>query len=339
MNIPTTAEGRPIPIVYGTCLLESPMVAWYGDFYAMPHIYSVHHAWGWENIDYGFKYYLGMQLILCSGVIDKVLQVRFDDDIPTNVTRVETTDYTDLTFDDPEIFGGDDPPGEGGLSGSIRVYHGTTTQEPNTYLDEQVGWAWAHPNPGVPAYHGIAYAMIGTPFYMGLSPFLKPISVVVRRCPNGLGLQTAEVNINGDANPAAMIYDILTAPSGAPGMPAYGLGIPTTMIDTDAFQEAGQALAVEGLGLSMVFDTQQPAKDAIGTILDHIDGVVYREPMTGLLTIKLIRQDYDEGDLPLLDESNCEPESFSRPAITALRNTVRVNYIERGTIEEQGLEE
>jgi hypothetical protein len=339
LNIPTTAEGRRIPLVYGTCLLESPMVAWYGDFSAEPHVYSVHHVWGWENQDYGFNYWLGMQLVLCSGVIDKVIQVRFDDEIPTHVIRAETADYTDLDFDDLELYGGGEPPGEGGILGNIRIYHGTTTQEANSYLCEKVPWAWSPWTRVVPAYHGIAYAVVGTPFCMGLSPFLKTISFVVRRCPNGLGLQTGEVNINGDANPAAMIYDILTAPSGSPGMPAYGLGIPIAMIDTQAFQDAGEALAAEGLGLSMVFDGPQSAKDAIATILDHIDGVVYREPLTGLLTIKLIRQDYEEEELPILDESNCELESFSRPAIATLRNTVRVSYVERGTVDEQGVEE
>ena len=89
----------------------------------------------------------------------------------------------------------------------------------------------------------------------------------------------------------------------------------------------------------MVFDGAQSAKDAIATILDHIDGVVYREPTTGLLTMRLIRKDYVEEDLPVLDESNCELESFSRPGITTLRNLVRISYVERGTITEQGIAE
>lgn len=31
INVPTAEPGRPIPIVFGTVLLEDPNVVWYGD--------------------------------------------------------------------------------------------------------------------------------------------------------------------------------------------------------------------------------------------------------------------------------------------------------------------
>lgn len=31
-NVPTAEPGRPIPVVFGTVLLKSPNVVWYGDF-------------------------------------------------------------------------------------------------------------------------------------------------------------------------------------------------------------------------------------------------------------------------------------------------------------------
>ena len=30
-SIPTAEPGRPIPVVFGTCLVQSPNVVWYGD--------------------------------------------------------------------------------------------------------------------------------------------------------------------------------------------------------------------------------------------------------------------------------------------------------------------
>lgn len=35
-NMPTAEPGRPIPVVFGTVLVKSPNVVWYGDLAARP---------------------------------------------------------------------------------------------------------------------------------------------------------------------------------------------------------------------------------------------------------------------------------------------------------------
>lgn len=35
-EVPTAEEGRPIPVVFGTVLLKSPNVVWYGDLRTTP---------------------------------------------------------------------------------------------------------------------------------------------------------------------------------------------------------------------------------------------------------------------------------------------------------------
>lgn len=30
-DVPTADQGRPIPVIFGTCLVEDPNVVWYGD--------------------------------------------------------------------------------------------------------------------------------------------------------------------------------------------------------------------------------------------------------------------------------------------------------------------
>lgn len=39
VNAPTADQGRPIPVVFGTCLIKSPNIVWYGDLVVVP-IYS-----------------------------------------------------------------------------------------------------------------------------------------------------------------------------------------------------------------------------------------------------------------------------------------------------------
>jgi hypothetical protein len=214
----------------------------------------------------------------------------------------------------PDLFGGEDQ--EGGIEGLFDFYPGGDTQPANDYLEGQVAG-------NIPGYRGVCHLVARRP-YFGTSPYIKEISMVLRRCPNSLGLTGGHENIGGDANPAAMIYEILTAPTGR-----NGLGVSPGLIDIDNFRSIGDDLFDEDFGLSMIQDRAVSAKDLIQEILRHIDGIIFVEPSTGLLTLKLVRFDYLVGSLPILDKSNCTVTDFSRPAAADLKNTVRVTYIDR----------
>ncbi|HPF35434.1 MAG TPA: hypothetical protein PLH84_08430, partial [Candidatus Krumholzibacteria bacterium] len=284
-QFPTIGEGRTIPVVWGTCKLAGPMVTWYGDLRIQAIKEKVKTGlFSSKEITTGYKYYLGIQLVLCSGEIDEVLQIRFDDRRPP-AGYAHVPDLTQISINAPGFFGGEDS--EGGVKGSIYVYHGTPTQPADSYLEARIGES-------LPAWRRVCYAVFRR-VYLGTSPYIKAVSFVVRRCPNGLGLSDGAHNIDGDANPAAMIYDILISPPSE-----NGLGLPVGFLDVDAFRSVGQTLADEGLGLSMLQDRGTTAKDLVLEILRHIDGVIYVEPTTGLLTIRLIRSDYDPETIPVL---------------------------------------
>jgi len=36
LNVPTAKEGRTIPVLFGTKLIKSPQIVWYGDFDTVP---------------------------------------------------------------------------------------------------------------------------------------------------------------------------------------------------------------------------------------------------------------------------------------------------------------
>jgi len=291
------------------------MVTWYGDLevVAMKEWIQTGLFTG-QHVTTHYRYYLGMQLTLCSGEIDEVIEIRFDDKVPGGTSITPGTHYSTVSIDAMDLFGGDDQ--DGGVAGTVRVYHGTTTQDADDYLENQLGV-------DLPAWRGICYAMFDH-VYLGTSPYIKEVSLVVRRCPNSLGLSGGAENIAGDANPAAMIYDLLTSsPS------RNGLGIPAGNIDVDAFRTVGATLATEGLGLSMIQDRATPGKDLVFEILRHFDGIIYVEPTTGLLTLTLVRQDYVLDDLPVLDENNCTLTGFARSSWGEIKNQVRVSYIDR----------
>jgi hypothetical protein len=312
-KFPTIGEGRVIPILWGTCKIAGPMVTWYGDLEVVAvKKWMQTGLFTGQHVTTGYKYYLGLQLVLCSGDIDEVLEIRFDDKIP-DTTITTHTGYTKLVIDSPDLYGGTEE--DGGVIGTVYVYDGNWTQDPDDYLEDKLGT--------LPAWRGICYAVFRH-VYLGTSPYIKDVAIIVRRCPNSLGLTAGAENISGDANPAAMIYELLTrSPS------KNGLGIPVGNIDLDALRTAGATLATEGLGLSMLPDRATPAKDLILNILRHIDAVVYVEPSTGLLTMGLIRDDYVVGSLPILDESNCTVKSFARSSWGEIKNQIRIRYTDR----------
>jgi hypothetical protein len=79
----------------------------------------------------------------------------------------------------------------------------------------------------------------------------------------------------------------------------------------------------------MLQDRTTSARDFILEILRHIDGIIYVEPSTGLLIMRLVRFDYVAEDLPVLDSDSCTLKSFGRPSWGELKNSVRVASVDR----------
>ena len=172
------------------------------------------------------------------------------------------------------------------------------------------------------AYRGLCYAVFRQ-IYVGTSNYPKPMAFVVRRCPDPLSQGSGIANINGDANPALAVYDLLTNTF-------YGLGISTSVMDNAAFEAAATTLATEGLGISMQFDTQASADQLIGEILRHCDGLIYVDPATGLWEIVLARGGYDPTTLPELTvDSVLATPDFSRGSWSETTNLCGIKYISR----------
>jgi hypothetical protein len=321
-DLPTASEERKIPVVFGTCEVQGPNVFWYGDLSTTAIKRKVKTGWfSSEDQTIAWKYYLGIQYGLCWGPVDKIRTVHWDkrQHNPMGVFPVDGPDPVTVTFDAEGMFGGVEK--EGGIWGHMRFYFGTDDQPADTYLEGVIGES-------LPAYRGLCYA-VAQHMYLGTSPYLKPVSFMVVRCPNGLNLPDGKHNIDGDANPACILYDALTNAD-------WGLGISSGMIDLDVFRAVGDVLHGEGLHLSLMMDGGQNARDFVEDVCRHIDGIVFTDTATGLITIKLARFDYDPETLPVLDESSIENFEIDRPNWDQTRNVVRVKYLERGANTSQG---
>jgi len=134
----------------------------------------------------------------------------------------------------------------------------------------------------------------------------------------GLSIR-AKVIGDADANPAHIIYECLTNID-------WGMGSPAAAIDTTSFEDAAATLYGEGFGLSMIWTRQAIIQDFVQEVLDHIQAVLFVDPATGLLTLKLIRDDYDAESLPVIDPDNADLSNFNRKLWGEIVNEIVVTW-------------
>lgn len=315
-DIPTAEEGRSIPAFAGRVKFTGPNVTWYGDLEVSPIKKKVKTGWFSSATQIlNWKYMLGMQLAICHGRNDIYCHnIFFGEDVPRHSRTDEGNGVTRFDFNDEEFYGGKES--EGGVTGTVRFYSGTNNQPANSYFGSQIG---EEP----PAYHGLCHAILEH-VYLGTSHYIKTMSIEVSSYPNQLGLIDDKHRIVDDSNPACMIYEVMTNV-------VWGVGMSPSDIDITAFRAVGSTLSDEGYGMSMIYNGGTTARNLIEEILRHVDGVMFSDPQTGLVTLRLARADYNPDLIPHYDENDFGPEGikFSRPSWSETKNHVKGTYIDR----------
>lgn len=341
---PTAQKGTPVPVVFGTCKV-APNVTWYGNVHADPideriklNIFNQG-----KHITKGYRYGADISGVFCHGPIDELVDLWFQD---TSLVRYNaanqnyvvgpggtpvlvqpmtpgfpqplpgTDNPTVFTINAPDMYGGDDQ--EGGVVCTLQFFFGKLTQVGSAILATKLGSA-------VSRYKGICHFVVYNATF-GTSPYLKAMYAVVRRCPVTVSPDTATANINGSANPADVIYEMMTSPR-------WGLGLSPAKFDVASFTAAAITLKAEGMGVDFVLNNQDATQSAVGEVLRHIDGVVFSHPQTGLISLKLARADYDPATIPHVNTSNAVKfTNYKRNTWPETFNEVRVTYMNRGTL-------
>ena len=331
MQVPTAEEGRNLPVIWGTCCLKAPNVVWYGDY----RVKAIRKSMGWMSFgrEYtaGHRYYLGMDLALCNGPVDALVDILAGTGEDLKSIRfgqsAGASGAMNISVNDPDAFGGEEK--EGGIEGFGTFYPGNQTQGSDAYMSRRLGITY-------PAYRGVCHIVCGRdilsgtwlnsllsgPWYLGTLQHIKNMAFVLRRCPNPLNIPAAQANINGDANPAMIIHECLQ-------MKAWGLGFPAARFDIASFTSAAATLASEGFGMSLILDSPKAADEVIETVLRHIDGVCFTDPATGLWTLKLARPDYDHSTISEFTPDDIAECEMSRGSWEDTVNEVKVSYTDR----------
>lgn len=123
-----------------------------------------------------------------------------------------------------------------------------------------------------------------------------------------------------DYNPAHAIREAITSK-------VWGLGKDASVIDDANFRAAADTLCAEQLGISFVFESDDKVSDFISDVLRIIGGVLRVDRSTGLVQLKLFRDDYDTEDLLTFNSDNVlEIKDVKRTALSECVNQVTIKY-------------
>ncbi len=324
-QFPTASETRAVPILWGTRDILGPNVLWYGDYKILKIIKRVKSGFKKKKVTVGYRYFFGIDLLLCYGPIDRLTRLEISDKVAfSGSVGPFGNGPTTFSVNQPSLLGGKE--NGGGVVGNFDVFGGTNNQERSSYMVIRGPGKGVGPD-AVPGYVGIAH-VVATQIEVGESTNIGKYIYRVSKFPDQLSL-TGDGHIiagtveDGDANPAECLFEILTST-------VLGLGVPVSLIDTATFQAAGNTLKAEGLGMSYIVDRIQSARKTVRNITDYIEAIL-SEGTDGLYRLKLIRDDF--GPIPgleLYDEDNIiSVDAFSRQSWPQTNNDVNVKYTDR----------
>lgn len=120
-----------------------------------------------KKVTVGYKYYVGMHMILCHGPVDRLLRIQVDE---RDVWDGRLSGGQ-IALNQPNVFGGESR--EGGIQGAVDFEAGHAAQEQNSYLLSKLGSY-------VPSFRGVA-GMVLRQIYVGMNPYLKKWSFRLQR--------------------------------------------------------------------------------------------------------------------------------------------------------------
>lgn len=302
------SEVRPIMYVAGTEEI-TPQRIWYGDFSQRAVERDSHwtdYLWAGamaallDFITVAYRSYVGEAFALCYGPDAHVDRITINDRLMYNGNGIDNAGGGFLV-DDPQAWGGDQPPGEGGEYAWIDITRGNYTDHTNAYLESLL----STPPNKTSALRGVSLLIKRGPsgftesgyFHaggVGQSPTLKEWKVTVRRQPNNLG--TGFHKIGKHANPMEVYFDHSTSLD-------YGAKCPIEEINIPSWQAVAEQLYNEGLGWSGKIENPTSPLSVCKNIEEQCDLVMDNSPSLGL-TARLIRRDYSFASLPELNRDN-----------------------------------
>jgi hypothetical protein len=271
----------------------------------------------------GWKYSFGIHMGLGRGPVNSIVAIKVGDKV---AWEGEQSASGSFMIDKPDLFGGDNQ--EGGIKGKFELMMGEPTQKAVASLVQMLGHA-------LPGFRRMVTGFYNGQIASN-SPYPKAWSFRVRRTTKGWQddapwyPEKALIQLNGDKvttttstpvlqnqgspwkwqvvdtdvqtnvtyppihamNPAHILYECYTNRE-------WGRGLPASSLNVASFTTAADTLAAEGFGLCIKWARRDALDSFVQSVIDHIGAAIYADRETSLITLKLIRKDYDVATLPV----------------------------------------
>lgn len=340
-----SSQARRIPVVWGKPINSVANLAWFGDLRTVPITREIKGLFKSDTVITGYSYYVSQHLILSAGAKEgRILKIWCNDKLAYPVANqinagTSLTGFPGYNPDGsqklsgavvialPELFGGEEK--QGGIIGTFRFYVGHPGQGQNAYLKTML----EKKDLKLPEFNKVAHivwegGVLDGDFqngYIGNTGQLPQWTFQQERIPKNLPdgngyISALHAKIEGEANPAEMLYEILIDKD-------WGMGIdPEFLINTQFFQRAAKRFFDDSMGMSVLWDQGKSLASVIKEILRHVDAALYVNSINGKFELKPIRETPKEDypSLKVFNKSNCKLQSFSRPNLDELANEVKV---------------
>ncbi|AIR80131.1 TPA: phage tail protein [Campylobacter fetus subsp. venerealis] len=296
---PTNSNSRLIPEIFGTVECHGNII-----YAGQLSSYAIEKKAGkGKSQTVGYAYYMGLAYALCTSW-DELKAFKMNGDVMSSPNLKANGTFSARTGKNQE---------SSNPKSTIYAYNGKQTT-PDAALCRWCGKSMAYSGTAYFVFHGfIGENTTATPSY----------SVVLKRT-NLLGWGSVE-DINGDANPASMLYYLLSVL----------VGYESSSIDLASFQAVARQLKDEGLGMSLTMSNPNEANEWIEEILRTIDGVIIVK--NGLLYLRLLRGGYDISSLIKVDSSNACKIKLTKKSWDELYTKITVKYTDRSTFKSASL--
>lgn len=299
-DFPTFEEGTPQYVVFGDCWSADWCVIAWGNQRAKK-VYKG----GWLNKhEAGYRYSATIQMGLGRGPINAITVITVGDKLAWSGTMSSGSLYIDKR----NLFGGDE--GNGGIVGTMQLLSGAADQLPPALLDQLLGGMATGCRGVVSAlFDGQLCSMSKSPQpwkfrhwrtdagWQRNEPWYPAKAIIM--LSNELAdlsdypaAQHAELRKIRAMNGAHILVEVAT--NGA-----WGRRMDMSELDLTSYAAAADQLFAEGLGICLRYTRESSLSEFVQTVLDHISAGQFVSRKTGLLTLRLIRDDYDVADLPV----------------------------------------
>jgi hypothetical protein len=347
--------GVPLPLIYGRCRVRAPVLAWIGNWRVN---FSSANSAGYQAdmlFVVGVPFYGGgaqLQQIFAGDFRLSLVPTPPGQAAPVVGATAASSRPGKSMFSSTNaatVYGGDD--GNGGIRGQVEFFDGRPDQELSDHVNDHdldnnltilqtrqtlAKWRFDQGNDEhiaqpalidetlMPAYRNQAVCLLWQ-WSIGRIPNFTSYSFDMLALSTGTPADMGQ-SLGDDADPAAVIYDLLTSPWGK-------LGFPASKVDRASFQAASATLFRERHGYSRAIDQAEDATQVIGDVLRQTDAMFYEEPTTGQLVLKLVRNDYgDPALLPNINPDNARPADadwYQVQGCSETLNQVRLTFTDR----------